>query len=124
MTIVLRRIRRAYGCSPGEYRCVIFSLSFLTPQTFRSHLPMLFMGMEQIILANHAQAEEAFEAARMICDEDPLLYNERGVMAYMRAERVSGLIAGGVADALGTATPPRPTYSTMLSAWRRALRAQ
>jgi anaphase-promoting complex subunit 6 len=47
---------------------------------------MLFMGMEHIILANHVQAEEAFEAAKMICDEDPLLYNEQGVMAYTRGE--------------------------------------
>ncbi|EIN10021.1 TPR-like protein [Punctularia strigosozonata HHB-11173 SS5] len=70
----------------GEHDHCVTAYSTCVRMFPGSHLPMLFMGMEHIILANHAQAEEAFEAARMICDEDPLLYNERGVMAYTRGE--------------------------------------
>lgn len=47
-----------------------------------SHLPLMFVGMEHIMLSNYALADEALNAANSMCDGDPLLYNERGVMAY------------------------------------------
>lgn len=49
---------------------------------FRSHLPLMFIGMEHIILSNYGQADEALDAANAMCDGDPLLINERGVMAF------------------------------------------
>ena len=63
------------------------SLSRLTtPATadteLRSHLPLMFVGMEHIVLSNHALADEALFAANSMCDGDPLLKNEMGVMAY------------------------------------------
>lgn len=42
----------------------------------------MFVGMEHIILSNYAQADEALNAAHSMCDGDPLLVNERGVMAF------------------------------------------
>ena len=48
----------------------------------RSHLPLMFVGMEHITLSNYVLADEALEAAYSMCDSDPLLINERGVMAY------------------------------------------
>ena len=48
----------------------------------RSHLPLMFVGMEHIMLSNYVLADEALEAAYSMCDGDPLLINERGVMAY------------------------------------------
>lgn len=59
-----------------------------------SHLPLMFVGMEHIMLSNHALADEALNAANTMCDGDPLLVNERGVMAFNRGECVSdGLLA-------------------------------
>ncbi|KAF6754373.1 cell division control protein 16 [Ephemerocybe angulata] len=47
-----------------------------------SHLPLLFIGMEQIMLSNFRLADEALGAAAALCQNDPLLCNERGVMAF------------------------------------------
>ena len=52
----------------------------------RSHLPLLFVGMEQIVLSNHSLADEALNAANAACDSDPLLMNELGVMAFTHGE--------------------------------------
>lgn len=46
----------------------------------------MFVGMEHITLSNYALADEALEAAYSMCDGDPLLINERGVMAYNHGE--------------------------------------
>lgn len=51
-----------------------------------SHLPLMFVGMEHIMLSNYALADEALEAAYTMCDGDPLLMNERAVMAYNHGE--------------------------------------
>lgn len=52
----------------------------------RSHLPLMFVGMEHIVLSNLVLADEALFAAHSMCDADPLLANERGVMAYNHGE--------------------------------------
>jgi hypothetical protein len=62
------------------------SLSFIHSTVFSSHLPLMFVGMEHIMLSNHPLADEALNAANTMCDGDPLLLNERGVMAYNRGE--------------------------------------
>lgn len=46
----------------------------------------MFVGMEQIMLSNHDLADEALNAAFTMCDGDPLLYNELGVMAFNRGK--------------------------------------
>ncbi len=38
------------------------------------------------MLSNHVLADEALNAAYSMCNGDPLLMNERGVMAYNRSE--------------------------------------
>lgn len=38
------------------------------------------------MLSNHALADEALNAAYSMCDGDPLLMNERGIMAYNHGE--------------------------------------
>lgn len=45
----------------------------------------MFIGMEHIVLSNYAQADESLDAANAMCDGDPLLINERGVMAFNHA---------------------------------------
>lgn len=42
----------------------------------------MFVGMEHILLSNYQTADEALNAANFMCDGDPLLINERGVMAF------------------------------------------
>jgi anaphase-promoting complex subunit 6 len=42
----------------------------------------MFIGMEHIILSNYGQADESLDAANAMCDGDPLLINERGVMTF------------------------------------------
>ena len=55
----------------------------------RSHLPLMFIGMEHIVLSNYGQADESLDAANAMCDGDPLLINERGVMAFNHARCLS-----------------------------------
>ena len=52
----------------------------------RSHLPLLFVGMEHILLSNYKLADEALDASFSMCDSDPLLINERAVMAFNHGE--------------------------------------
>ena len=66
----------------------ILSLLFVDSTAFSSHLPLMFGGMEHIMLSNHPLADEALNAANAMCDGDPLLLNERGLMAYNRGEWV------------------------------------
>lgn len=46
------------------------------------HLPALFLGMEYLQVNNLALAGEYFQMSNSICDSDPLLLNERGVLAF------------------------------------------
>jgi anaphase-promoting complex subunit 6 len=48
----------------------------------------MFVGMEHITLSNHELADEALNAAYSMCSTDPLLINERGVMAFLHGECV------------------------------------
>ena len=80
----LRRTRPARGCSRGA------PLGLRDEQgrwlTGRSHLPLLFIGIEHLQLASSTLAEEYFRAAEAIDKSDPLLLNELGVVAYNREE--------------------------------------
>lgn len=48
-----------------------------------THLPQLFLGMQEIVLGNLTVAREYLTTAYALCDRDPLLINEIGVVAYM-----------------------------------------
>ena len=49
----------------------------------------MFLGMEHLALCNYGQANDAFRASRSLCDSDPLLLNELGVLAYQRQKYVT-----------------------------------
>jgi anaphase-promoting complex subunit 6 len=51
----------------------------------RTHLPLLFLGMQHLQLNNLQLAEEYLLQAQGICDNDPLLLNELGVAAFEKA---------------------------------------
>ena len=59
---------------------------FVNISFYSSHLPLMFISMEHIVLSNYPLADEALNAANAMCDGDPLLLNERGVMAYNYGE--------------------------------------
>ncbi|KAG8885545.1 anaphase promoting complex subunit cdc16 [Tulasnella sp. 332] len=46
------------------------------------HLPALFLGMEHLQINNFALAGEYLSLSLSICDGDPLLFNEMGVLAF------------------------------------------
>lgn len=48
-----------------------------------THLPQLFLGMQEVALGNLAIAREYLTASYNLCSTDPLLINEIGVVAYM-----------------------------------------
>ncbi|PCH42219.1 TPR-like protein [Wolfiporia cocos MD-104 SS10] len=66
----------------GEHDHAVTAYSTCARMFTGSHLPLMFVGMEHIVLSNHSLADESLNAAYSICDGDPLLANERGVMAY------------------------------------------
>ncbi|EEB92904.1 hypothetical protein MPER_08514, partial [Moniliophthora perniciosa FA553] len=66
----------------GEHDHAVTAYSTAARMFPGSHIPLTFVGMEQIVLSNFKLADEALAAAHSMCDSDALLYNERGVMAY------------------------------------------
>ena len=73
----------------GSVDAGLVSLSRADPITclsFRSHLPLLFIGMEHLQLQNISVAGDHFASAASICQTDPLLWNEMGVVAYTNGE--------------------------------------
>ena len=47
-----------------------------------THLPQLFLGMQNLQLNNLGLAKEYLETAFNLCHEDPLVLNERGIVYY------------------------------------------
>jgi len=92
MTTLSLRIQRAQGCSQGVLTIFVCRLGKNSANvvdswvTRRSHLPLMFVGMEHILLSNYHLADEALDAAYSMCDGDPLLINERAVMAFNHGE--------------------------------------
>jgi hypothetical protein len=87
--MLLLRILHVRGCSLGVFVWFLryFPVALMSlPSHPRSHLPLMFVGMEHIMLSNHVLADEALNASNSMCDGDPLLINERGVMAFTRGE--------------------------------------
>ncbi|ETW83193.1 hypothetical protein HETIRDRAFT_245129, partial [Heterobasidion irregulare TC 32-1] len=70
----------------GEHDHAVTAYSTCARMFTGSHLPLMFVGMEHIVLSNYGPADEALNAANSMCDGDPLLINERGVMAFNRGQ--------------------------------------
>jgi anaphase-promoting complex subunit 6 len=47
-----------------------------------THLPQMFLGMQELVLGNITIAREFLTAAYNVCDRDPLLINEIGVATF------------------------------------------
>ncbi len=66
----------------GEHDHAIVAYSTAARLFPGMHLPALFLGMEYLQVNNTSLAREYFFLAQSICDTDPLLLNEQGVLAY------------------------------------------
>ncbi|KAK4995086.1 anaphase-promoting complex subunit Cut9 [Elasticomyces elasticus] len=66
----------------GEHDQAISAYSTAARLFQGTHLPQLFLGMQNLCLSNFALAREYLSAAYELCKEDPLLLNEMGVLCY------------------------------------------
>lgn len=66
----------------GEHDQAISAYSTAARLFQGTHLPSLFLGMQNIQLANLKLAREYLSCAYDLCRSDPLLLNELGVIAY------------------------------------------
>ena len=84
----------------------------------------MFIGMEHLILSNLNLADEALNAAHTMCDGDPLLSNERGVMAFNRGnyEEAAVMFQDAIQLAQVTQTSEiewAPTYVNLGTCYRK-----
>lgn len=94
-----------------------------------THLPQMFLGMQETALGNLTIAREYLTAAYDLCDRDPALLNEIGVVAYMEEDHDAACrhFELALTIAAENETPPSQTTATRLNlahAHRRAGRLQ
>lgn len=68
----------------GEHEQAISAYAFAARLFPGTHLPTLFLGMQHLQMNNINLAEEYLLASYHICNTDPLLLNEMGVIYYHR----------------------------------------
>ena len=66
----------------GEHDQAISAYSTAARLFQGTHLPQLFLGMQNLQLNNMTLAQEYLNAAHQLCGTDPLLLNEMGVVFY------------------------------------------
>lgn len=66
----------------GEHDQAISAYSTAARLFQGTHLPLLFLGMQNVALQNWGLAHEYLNSAYEICKSDPLLLNELGVVFY------------------------------------------
>ncbi|KAF9007618.1 TPR-like protein [Cyathus striatus] len=97
----------------GEHDHAVTAYSTCARMFTSSHLPLMFVGMEHIMLSNFPLADEALNAAHTMCDGDPLLINERGVMAFNHGDfkRASALFKEAL-DLAGVTQSSQKSWAT------------
>lgn len=75
----------------GEHDQAIAAYSTAARLFQGTHLPQLFLGMQHLQLNNIQLANEYLETAWGICDSDPLLLNELGVVLYHKDQLVPAI---------------------------------
>ncbi|KAL0954768.1 hypothetical protein HGRIS_003718 [Hohenbuehelia grisea] len=101
----------------GEHDHAVTAYSTCARMFNGSHLPLMFVGMEHITLSNHGLADEALNAAFTMCDADPLLLNERGVMAFNHGDfqEASGLFQQAINIAQATQSSQKSWATTYMN---------
>lgn len=108
----------------GEHDQAISAYSTAARLFQGTHLPQLFLGMQNIALQNYPLAHEYLNAAYDVCKSDPLLLNELGVVFYHEAHLEPALKIFEQALTLAQATGGAPsawiaTRANMGHAYRR-----
>ncbi|CCU79040.1 anaphase-promoting complex subunit cut9 [Blumeria hordei DH14] len=66
----------------GEHDQAISAYSTAARLFMGTHLPQLFLGMQNHMLNNMTLADEFLKSAYSLCETDPLLLNEMGIVYY------------------------------------------
>lgn len=69
----------------GEHEQAISAYAFAARLFPGTHVPNLFLGMQHLQMNNVNLAEEYLSASYQICNSDPLLLNELGVINYHKS---------------------------------------
>ncbi|KAF7327565.1 TPR-REGION domain-containing protein [Mycena kentingensis (nom. inval.)] len=101
----------------GEHDHAVTAYSTCARMFTGSHMPLMFVGMENIMLSNYMLADEALNAALSMCDGDPLLANELGVMAFNHAnyEKAASFFSRALDLAQTTQSPSKTWAVTHLN---------
>ncbi|KAE9981197.1 hypothetical protein BLS_007707 [Venturia inaequalis] len=70
----------------GEHDQAISAYSTATRLFQGTHLPNMFLGMQNLQLGNLKLAKDYLEVSKTLCSEDPLLLNELGVVFYQEGD--------------------------------------
>ncbi|KAK9447847.1 uncharacterized protein V1518DRAFT_420601 [Limtongia smithiae] len=70
----------------GEHEQAVSAYSTAARLFQGMHLPSMFLGMQHYKLHNYTLASQYLDAAYLVCNTDPLLLNEMGVVLYHRDE--------------------------------------
>lgn len=72
----------------GEHEQAISAYAFAARLFPGTHLPNLFLGMQHLQMNNLSLSEEYLSASYQICNSDPLLLNELGVINFHKSNLV------------------------------------
>ncbi|EGV64727.1 anaphase-promoting complex subunit Cut9 [Yamadazyma tenuis] len=72
----------------GEHEQAISAYAFAARLFPGTHLPNLFLGMQHLLMDNLNLAEEYLSTSYQICNTDPLLLNELGVIHFHKNDLV------------------------------------
>jgi anaphase-promoting complex subunit 6 len=108
----------------GEHDQAISAYSTAARLFQGTHLPQLFLGMQNLQLGNLSLAREYLETAYTMCENDPLVLNEMGVAYYQDSQYDSAIrtfeLAISIADDLSPAASSTLDIKTNLAhAYRR-----
>ncbi|KAG9198419.1 anaphase promoting complex subunit cdc16 [Epicoccum nigrum] len=109
----------------GEHDQAISAYSTAARLFQGSHLPQLFLGMQNLQLNNLSLAREYLNTAYLLCKTDPLLLNELGIVAFHSADHPAAIdfFRGALAFSANNAVEPPakiPFQTNLAHALRRA----
>jgi anaphase-promoting complex subunit 6 len=111
----------------GEHDQAISAYSTAARLFQGTHLPQLFLGMQNLCLGNLSLAKEYLETAYTMCENDPLVLNEMGVAYYQENAFDSAIrtfeLAISISSEISTSSASSlDTRTNLAHAYRRSQR--
>ncbi|KAH0337363.1 anaphase control protein cut9, partial [Aureobasidium melanogenum] len=110
----------------GEHDQAISAYSTAARLFQGTHLPQLFLGMQNLCLGNLSLAREYLETAYTMCENDPLVLNEMGVTYYQDQQFDSAIrtfeLAISIAEEVSASSAPAASLdikTNLAHAYRR-----